>query len=121
MMKKLFETKVINIGDEAEMFQQEQMMILFGEDAPSTLADYCYNIELNEVQEDIQPGMNLLFNDHTYQITAVGDVVKKNLSDLGHITIKFDGATEAELPGTLHVEEKALPNVTIGTTIAIGS
>lgn len=115
----IFETHVTNIGPEAEMFQAEKMLIFFGDEAPETLADYCYNIELKASTGDILPGMTFGFNDQTYKITAVGDVVKKNLDDLGHITVRFDGAEEAELPGTLYVEEKVLPEIKIGTKISI--
>lgn len=115
----IFETEVINIGPEAEMFKEENMLILFGEDAPDTLADYCYNIVVNPSNGEITPGMAIYFDDQSYQITAVGNVVKKNLDDLGHISLKFDGATEAELPGTLYVEEKALPEISVGTKVSI--
>lgn len=115
----IFETQVTNIGPEAEMFQAENMLIFFGDEAPDTLADYCYNIELKASTGEILPGMTFTFDDQAYQITAVGDVVKKNLDDLGHITLRFDGSTEAELPGTLYVEAKAMPTIQVGTKIGI--
>lgn len=115
----IFETQVTNIGPEAEMFQAENMLIFFGDEAPDTLADYCYNIELKASTGEILPGMTFTFDDQAYQITAVGDVVKKNLDDLGHITLRFDGSAEAELPGTLYVEAKAMPTIHVGTKISI--
>lgn len=36
-------------------------------------------------------------------MTAVGDVAEQNLRELGHITLRFDGQTAAEYPGTVHV------------------
>jgi PTS system glucitol/sorbitol-specific IIA component len=101
------------------MFQQEKMLIFFGDDAPETLADYCYNIQLTPSTDEITAGMTFSFDDQLYKITAVGDVVKKNLDDLGHITLRFDGSKTAELPGTLYVEEKEMPTITVGTKIAI--
>lgn len=115
----IFETHVTNIGPEAETFQQEKMLIFFGNEAPATLADYCYNIQLAPSTAEITPGMHFSFNDQSYEITAVGDVVKKNLDDLGHITIRFDGSETAELPGTVYVEDKELPTIAVGTKIAI--
>lgn len=115
----IFETKVTNIGPEAEMFRAENMLIFFGDEAPETLADYCYNIELKNSVGEILPGMTFSFDDQSYQITSVGDVVKKNLDDLGHITLRFDGSAEAELPGTLYVEEKEMPVIKVGTKISI--
>lgn len=115
----VFETKVINIGSEAPMFLEEKMIVLFGENAPDDLADYTYNIELNPVNEPIRPGMDLIIDNDTFKITAVGDVVNKNLADLGHITLKFDGSETPELAGTLYLEEKEAPNMSIDSTIVI--
>lgn len=118
-MMTLYKTKVINIGNEAEMFREEGMIILFGENAPESLSDYCYNIKLEPVAGEIEAGMELSIGSEKYSVTAVGSVVRKNLSELGHITIKFDGSKEADLPGTLYVEDKALPEITIGEEISI--
>ena len=44
----VFTTTVLSIGVEAELFREENMIILFGKDAPAALADYCYNIEYSQ-------------------------------------------------------------------------
>ncbi|SJZ74648.1 PTS system, glucitol/sorbitol-specific IIA component [Pilibacter termitis] len=116
---KLFETTITAIGIEAEKLAEENMVILFGDEAPDFLADYCYKIILKNLEGEIHAGMTLQIANVPYEIMAVGDVVVKNLNELGHITIKLDGSTNAELPGTLYVEEKELPEITVGTTIAI--
>lgn len=118
-MMTLYKTKVINIGNEAEMFREEGMIILFGENAPESLSDYCYNIKVEPVAGEIEAGMELSIGSKKYSVTAVGSVVRKNLSELGHITIKFDGSKEADLPGTLYVENRDLPEITIGEEISI--
>lgn len=115
----VFETEVTNIGPEAELFKEEKMLILFGDNAPEGLAEYCYNIVMAKSNEDITPEMSLTFDDTSYQITAVGNVVDKNLNELGHITVKFTGETEAEMAGTLYVEKAEMPQLTVGTKIAI--
>ena len=115
----LYETQIVDMGAEAEMFQAEGMMILFGEEVPEDLANYAYIINVNPVEGTIEEGMTLTIGSESYKITAVGDVVNKNLSNLGHITLKFNGATEPELPGTLNLEEKELPQVEAGTIISI--
>ncbi|MGO2100167.1 PTS glucitol/sorbitol transporter subunit IIA [Vagococcus salmoninarum] len=116
---EVFETVVKAIGPEAGLFKEEQMLILFGLDAPDTLKDYCFNIEVNPVLTEIKAGMTLAFDDQEYEITAVGDLVSKNLSDLGHITIKLDGAATAELPGTLYVSAGNYPEIELETVIKI--
>ena len=45
-MKKIFEAKVIQVGPEAQnMIQDANMLILFGEEAPEDLAEYCFKID----------------------------------------------------------------------------
>lgn len=118
-MMSIFNTEVTAIGSEATMFKEEKMLILFGDNAPEGLAEYCYNIVLSKTTKEILQGMTLHFDDHSYKITAIGNVVNKNLNDLGHITIKFDSSDEADLAGTLYVEDLLLPEIRIGTSISI--
>ncbi|MDN5332631.1 MAG: glucitol/sorbitol system component, partial [Tepidanaerobacteraceae bacterium] len=54
-----------------------------------------------------------------YRITAVGEVANKNLKNIGHVCLKFDGKTEPELPGNIHLEEKTLPALKVGEEIFI--
>ncbi|MCR4430344.1 MAG: PTS glucitol/sorbitol transporter subunit IIA [Tepidanaerobacteraceae bacterium] len=118
-MVKIYETVVKKIGSNAELFKSENLLILFGENVPDSLTDYCFNIKVNKSKNEIKPGMILRFDDQDYKITAVGEKVKKNLDELGHITVKFDGSTQAKLPGTLYVENKKYPRIQIGTEISI--
>ncbi|CEN27528.1 MAG: PTS glucitol/sorbitol transporter subunit IIA [Lactococcus sp.] len=115
----VFSTQVMAIGPEAAVLKESQMLILFGEEAPAMLAEFCYMIKLDKINGHIQVGQEIIFDETPYFITAVGDVVQSNLSSLGHITIKFDGSRQAELPGTLYVENKALPDLKVSSTIQI--
>ena len=115
----IYQTEVKNIGADAELFKSENMIILFGEDAPADLADYCYNIDVNPIQGTIEAGQTISFDDQDYKITAVGSVVEKNLTNLGHISVRFDNSTDADLAGTIYVEHKELPEITIGTKVTI--
>ena len=40
--KIIYENKVKALRDLADAFEDEEMIILFGDNAPDTLADYCY-------------------------------------------------------------------------------
>ena len=103
----------------AETLKDEKMIILFGSQAPADLKDFCHIINVQPVEGDIEPGMGLYVNKERYEITAVGNTVEKSLNELGHITIRFNGAKDAELPGTLYIEDKPLPNFEIGTELKI--
>lgn len=115
----MYKTVVKAIGAESHLFREENMLILFGLNAPEELKDYCYNIEVTPVTGMIEVGQVLVIGTNRYKITAVGDVVVKNLSGLGHMTIKFDGARTAELPGTLHVESGVYPTIDFEMPISI--
>lgn len=118
-MANLYEDKIINIGPMAEEFKSEKMIILFGSEAPAELKDFCYIIDVKPVNGEIHPGQFVYVDGERFEITAVGSAVTQNLGNLGHITIRFDGSTEAELPGTLYLEDKPLPLLAAGTEIKI--
>ncbi|WP_339234399.1 PTS glucitol/sorbitol transporter subunit IIA [Oceanobacillus sp. FSL W7-1281] len=115
----MYQTAIKSIGKDAKAFEAEKMMVLFGDNAPNELADFCYVIDLVPVDEDIAVGDTLKLDNVSYQITSVGDAVRKNLNDLGHITLKFDGSTTAGQSGSLYLEEKEIVDVKPGSTITI--
>jgi len=115
----IYSTKVLNIGNEAPEMIQAGFFILFGEKVPAELKDYCYIIKIQPISGKIVPGKKIVLNDHEIVITAVGDEVAVNLENLGHVTIKFDGSTAAELPGTIYVEKIDGFDLKIGDSIQI--
>lgn len=115
----VFETSVQEIGPEAALFKEDKMLILFGDNAPEGLKDYAYQIIMNQAKEEITTDMVLTIGQKSFAITAVGNLVTKNLNQLGHITMSFTGDSTANLPGTLYLAEEEIPNITVGTTIAI--
>lgn len=114
-----FESSIKEIGVAAREFAAEKMMILFGEQAPADLKDFCYNIQVKPLKKDLEAGDVLAFDEQRFVITAVGTKANATFRELGHMTIKFNGQTTADLPGTIHVEEKEYPQVTIGSTIRL--
>ncbi|MDQ1000604.1 PTS system glucitol/sorbitol-specific IIA component [Neobacillus niacini] len=120
-MKTIYENKVKNIGSMAGTFLEEKMFILFGTEAPQDLKDFCYNIDVVNADGEIQEGQKLYINNEEFNITAVGNLVQRNLTTLGHITLRFDGTTTPELPGTLYLENKDIPSIYLGTKLKIVS
>jgi PTS system glucitol/sorbitol-specific IIA component len=115
----IFETQVVEVGQEAQDFSAIDMLILFGQEAPDALRSSCYIINVQPVAAPITTAMQLKIDDQTFQITAVGDEVQRNLTNLGHIAVSFTGKTTAELPGTLYVAAGHYPSMTVGSTIQI--
>ncbi|WP_394238461.1 PTS glucitol/sorbitol transporter subunit IIA [Niallia oryzisoli] len=118
-MKTIYENKVINVGPLANSFLEEKMFILFGTEAPQDLKDFCYNINVLDTDGEIKAGQTLFINNDSFEITSVGNLVQRNLTTLGHITLRFDGSASAELPGTLYLENKEIPVIEEGTELKI--
>ncbi|MEG0855655.1 MAG: PTS glucitol/sorbitol transporter subunit IIA [Terrisporobacter sp.] len=118
-MSTIYKNTIKNIGAEVTAFEGEEMFILFGDNAPDTLKDFCYTIDIQPVSEKIEVGNTVVIDGSEYKITAIGHVAEQNLASLGHVTIVFDGATEASLPGSIYVEGTSVPKLTIGSEILI--
>lgn len=118
-MACIYTTQVVEVGPEAEIFRAEDMFILFGSEAPDNLRSYCYIIDRVDVGGNIEPGQKLVIDGREYTITAVGSVAPQNLQSLGHISVVFNGATSADLDGTIYVEPLEIPLMTVGSEIAI--
>jgi glucitol/sorbitol PTS system EIIA component len=62
----------------------------------------------------------LWIDQESFTILAVGEVANENLANLGHLVVKFNGQTSAELPGDVNVPPvKQLPPIQPGTIVQI--
>ena len=48
-MAVIYDNKVKGMGDCVAEFEDSGMFILFGDNAPDTLKDYCYSIDVNPI------------------------------------------------------------------------
>lgn len=121
MSKKIYSTKVVALGGEVGTFiEAAKMIILFEESlALPELRDMCVMHVGNQVEDTIKVGDVLQIGGDEFKILKVGSEVQANLTTLGHITLKFDGGKEDVLEGSLHLEEKPIPNVAADTEISI--
>jgi PTS system glucitol/sorbitol-specific IIA component len=118
-MTKIYENKVKAMGDCVAEFQDANLFILFGDNAPAELQDYCYSVDVLPINGKIEAGQTLKIDDNSYRITAVGWEAPVTLAGLGHCTFNFSGQTEVEQPGTIYVESKPMPTLQIGSVIQI--
>lgn len=118
-MSVIYENQVVGMGECVEEFKDEGIFIIFGDNAPDELKDYCYSVSVQPINGKIMPGQILSVDDEQYTITAVGPEAPVTLAGLGHCTVNFSGSTEVELPGTIYVENKPMPNLKLGTLIRI--
>lgn len=118
-MKKIYERVITHIGDFIEESLEDSFFILFNANAPEEYREYCVLHEGADLKDDIKIGDKFVINGAEYSITSVGNVVKNNLAELGHITVKFDGASISEQPGTLHIEKIETVKFMVGDKIEI--
>lgn len=118
-MNIIYENQVKALGICVEEFKESELLIIFGDNAPEELKDYCYSVSVNPINGTISAGQVLKIDETEYRITAVGDEAPITLAGLGHCTINFSGQTEVDLPGTIYVEHKPMPEMKVGTVIRI--
>ncbi len=118
-MKVIYENRVKALGSCVNEFQGENMFIIFGDNAPEELRDYCYSVDVNPINGTILAGQTLEVGGSSYRITAVGPEAPVTLAGLGHCTINFSGQDTVDLPGTIYVENKPMPEIGVGTVIRI--
>ncbi|MEK4439548.1 MULTISPECIES: PTS glucitol/sorbitol transporter subunit IIA [Niallia] len=98
-----YEVDIVEIGANVDAMLQSGLLILFNQDAPKDLRPYCVITEGNKLDGQIKLGDKMTIVDRAYTITAVGEVANENLYSIGHVSLCFDGAEEAELPGHIHL------------------
>ena len=67
-MTVIYDNQVKAMGDCVAEFEDSGMFILFGDDAPDTLKDYCYSIDVNPIQEQIRTGQKAVIDGKEYKI-----------------------------------------------------
>lgn len=115
-MTVLFEVTATKIGELVAKFAKEKLLILFDENAPAELHDITVLHTNRKNAGEITKNDVLVIDGQSFHISFVGETANKTIQELGHVTIKFDGAQE-DLPGTICVEDKPVPNVQVGSKI----
>ncbi|MBA1334100.1 MAG: hypothetical protein HPY66_1584 [Firmicutes bacterium] len=113
-------TEVVGIGPSALEFKDEKLLVLFGENSPEELLEFsvAHRVEAGLTGE-VMAGDVMVIDREEYAVTAVGDVANKTLEELGHVTLRFDGAEEAQLPGNIHLFPDRFPDIKDGARILI--
>ncbi|ALX96266.1 PTS glucitol/sorbitol transporter subunit IIA [Serratia fonticola] len=116
-MSTIFQTTITQIGGCARDALLDNMLITFREGAPADIEEYCFIHQHGATAGELQTGGVMELGDRRYPITAVGEVATQNLRELGHITVRFDGETQAEFPGTIHVTGSTPADIPLGSTL----
>jgi len=121
MAKKYYSTKVVGVGGQVSNFLSAgKMMVLFDDSMVlPELRDISVLHSGNQIQDIIKAGDIFKVADTEFKIIKVGNDVQKNLINLGHVVIKFDGGVGELLEGSIHVEDKPIPKIQVGDDISI--
>lgn len=112
-------SKITGFGDMALDFLQENMLILFNDDAPVELAELSVLHEKQELTRDVCVGDIISLGEDDYLVTAVGSEAKETLKMLGHCCLVFGGKDSVELPGQIQLKGEKLPDLKVGDYIKI--
>jgi PTS system glucitol/sorbitol-specific IIA component len=112
----VYSTTVTAVGELVSDFRDQGILVFFGEGAPEELHDFSVLHKVEVSERAPIPGDVIRINDDEFNILAVGSVVSDNL---GHLDLKANGLSEAELPGDTNVEARTLPIIKVGDKIEI--
>ncbi|WP_290768959.1 PTS glucitol/sorbitol transporter subunit IIA [Halanaerobium sp.] len=118
-MNTIYKTVINEIGDLAGDMIDGNLIILYKTNAPAELAEISVMHEAEFKKAEIEAGDILEIGNQQFEILAVGNVVNKNIENLGHCSLKFNGEKEVELPGDINLEQKEIPEIKIGLEIKI--
>ncbi len=118
-MTVLYKSSVTEIGELVPSFIAEGMLVFFGESAPEELRTFCIIHKLEHAEGQVKTGDFVSIDGHEFEILSVGSVANDNLYNLGHLNLKANGNTVADLPGDVAIAKVDLPEVKIGTQIEI--
>lgn len=115
----VYESVVTQVGGQVEAFLDHGLLIFFGAASPAELHDISVLHQPTVTSDGPAPGDTLWVGDLGLEVLAVGEVVRDNLINLGHLDLKADGRTEAKLPGDVCVRSGDLPLPGVGDSFRI--
>lgn len=114
-----YKSTVTGIGPLVNEFIEQEMLIVFNENAPEALAEMAVLHTITPMDQEVKPEDVVILGDKSYVVTAVGAEANHTLSTLGHCTFCFRATKEAELPGHIELEGDGMPDIKIGDPFEI--
>lgn len=117
MVKSYLQLNVLEVGEDAPLMMEEGMMILFNDTVPQELKDIAVIHNGRDIAPELQAGDVMQIGNESFEVLFVGSKANETLNELGHATFSFDGCSQSELPGTICLEKKAIPEISKDTVI----
>jgi glucitol/sorbitol PTS system EIIA component len=115
----VYSTTVTSVGELVTDFREQGVLVFFGENAPIELHEFSILHKPDIETRPPQTGDTIRLSDEEFTVLAVGSVAGDNLMSLGHLDLKANGFSEAELPGDVNVEVRELPSVKVGDRLEV--
>jgi PTS system glucitol/sorbitol-specific IIA component len=115
----VYSTTVTAVGELVSDFRDQGIIVFFGEGAPEELHEFSVLHKVEVSERAPIAGDLIRINEEEFNVLAVGSVVSDNLLNLGHLDLKANGLTEAELPGDTNVDARTLPMIKVGDKFEI--
>ena len=119
----VYQTTVTAVGELVSDFRDQGILVFFGEGAPAELHEFSilHKVEISERAPEVGDLIRINSEDFSeeFQVLAVGSVASDNLLNLGHLDLKANGLSEAELPGDVNVEARQLPMIKVGDKLEV--
>ena len=115
-----YKATIRSVGELAGEFIAEGILVFFAENAPEELQETALvHDNTGEPTSPVVPGDIVYLDDKSYEVLAVGPVANENLKNLGHLVLKFNGLTEAEMGGDVTLPETDIPELGPGSILRI--
>lgn len=112
--------KVVEIGEMVPAFEEEMLIVLFGQMAPPELRAICVVHDYQAKEDNVlKVGTKLKLGSQEYTITKVGDAANKNFRELGHVSVYFRNGENDILPGAIIAEPVIFPKLQVGDRLKI--
>jgi len=115
----VYSSTVTAVGALVPDFREQGILVFFGENAPEELHEFSILHKVDNHKRAPIVGDIIAINDDEFTVLAVGSVASENLLNLGHLDLKANGLTEAELPGDVNVELRELPMINVGDKLRV--
>ena len=119
MNEIVYSSTVTAVGALVPDFRDQGILVFFGENAPEELHEFSILHRVDNHNRAPIVGDVIAINDDEFTVLAVGSVASENLLNLGHLDLKANGLTEAELPGDVNVELRELPMIYVGDRLRV--
>ena len=115
----MYSSTVTAVGALVSDFRDQGLLVWFGENAPEELHEFSILHKVDNHKRAPIVGDTIALNDDHFTVLAVGSVASENLLNLGHLDLKANGLSQAELPGDVNVEARELPMLKVGDRLQV--